>query len=374
MLAYGVDVSTIFWSIIAAAVCLVTLILTISLALAVGVLAFTSAAALSVGFGELIVFYSIPLSYAAAMFMSIGGIYGPNSQRSARGQQPDRDLAVAGDSAGARRPAPGARARVGERPGRRHRRLGRHDTRGRRDGLGRQQQDAEGEVSFQCLSWGEVDDGITSAISRGGRRLGLLWQEDPRRDLFRDLRTWRMHSPRPERRRQDDPPPDAGGDPQALQRRVEINGISSQQKEARRQIDYITHLDGIPEGMNVHDGLKFYSRVEGGTEEDVQRVIELLGLKELARMRFAQLSQGQKKRVSVARDLPGEKSVYLLDEPTSNLDPKVAREIRDLVLQLSEDKVVLYSSHNLFEAREIGSRVIAVKGGEARAFWGRSTR
>jgi ABC-2 type transport system ATP-binding protein len=150
--------------------------------------------------------------------------------------------------------------------------------------------------------------------------------------------------------------------------RVEINGIPSQEKEARKQIDYITHLDGIPEGMNVHDGLKFYADVEGGSEEDVGRVVELLDLKELAGMRFAQLSQGQKKRVSVARIFLREKSVYLLDEPTSNLDPKVAREIRELVLQLAKDKVVLYSSHNLFEAREIGTRVIAVKGGKLALF------
>jgi ABC-2 type transport system ATP-binding protein len=150
--------------------------------------------------------------------------------------------------------------------------------------------------------------------------------------------------------------------------RVEINGTPSQEKDARRQIDYITHLDGIPEGMNVHDGLKFYADVEGGNEEDVRRVVELLDLKELASMRFAQLSQGQKKRVSVARIFLREKSVYLLDEPTSNLDPKIAREIRELVLQLAKDKVVLYSSHNLFEAREIGSRVIAVKGGKLALF------
>jgi len=150
--------------------------------------------------------------------------------------------------------------------------------------------------------------------------------------------------------------------------RVEINGISSQAKEARRQIDYITHLDGMPEGMRVEDALRFYANVEGGGEEDVKRVVELLDLKELVRMRFPQLSQGQKKRVSVARIFLREKSVYLLDEPTSNLDPKVAREIRELVLQLSKDKVVLYSSHNLFEAREIGSRVIAVKAGKLALF------
>jgi len=149
---------------------------------------------------------------------------------------------------------------------------------------------------------------------------------------------------------------------------VEINGITSQSSEARRQIDYITHLDGIPEGMKVEDALRFYANVEGGTEGDVRRVMELLDLEGLARMRFPQLSQGQKKRVSVARIFLREKSVYLLDEPTSNLDPKVAREIRELVLQLSKDKVVLYSSHNLFEAREIGSRVIAIKGGKLALF------
>ena len=150
--------------------------------------------------------------------------------------------------------------------------------------------------------------------------------------------------------------------------KVEIEGIPSQDKQARRQIDYITHLDGIPEGMNVHDGLRFYADVEGGSEEDVKRVIDLLDLRELAGMRFGQLSQGQKKRVSVARIFLREKKVYLLDEPTSNLDPKVAREIRELVLQLSKDKVVLYSSHNLFEAREIGNRVIALRGGKLALF------
>ncbi len=74
MLAYGVDVSTIFWSIIAATMGLVTLVLAVSLILSVGVLAFTNAGALSVAFGELVLFYTIPLSYAAAMLMSMTGM------------------------------------------------------------------------------------------------------------------------------------------------------------------------------------------------------------------------------------------------------------------------------------------------------------
>ncbi len=150
--------------------------------------------------------------------------------------------------------------------------------------------------------------------------------------------------------------------------RIEIGGYPSESKEAREQLDYITHIDGIPEGMNVINALRFYANIEGATEADVSRVIELLELRDLSAKRYGQLSQGQKKRVSVARIFLKEKKVYLLDEPTSNLDPKMAREIRELILGLSKDKVVLYSSHNLFEAREIGSRVIVIKKGKLALF------
>ena len=150
--------------------------------------------------------------------------------------------------------------------------------------------------------------------------------------------------------------------------KAEIGGYPSESQEAREQLDYITHIDGIPEGMKVAEALSFYAGVEGAGEKDVSRVIDLLELRDLSVKRYGQLSQGQKKRVSVARIFLKEKKVYLLDEPTSNLDPKMAKEIRELVLGLSRDKVVLYSSHNLFEAREIGTKVIAIKEGKLALF------
>lgn len=150
--------------------------------------------------------------------------------------------------------------------------------------------------------------------------------------------------------------------------RVEINGKQSESSEAREQIDYLTHIDGIPDGMRVTEALRFYTNVENGSEEDVQRVISLLDLTELKDKYFSQLSQGQKKRVSVARIFLREKSIYLLDEPTANLDPKVAREIRELILGLSKNKIVLYSSHNLYEAREIGNKVLAINKGKLAMF------
>ena len=149
---------------------------------------------------------------------------------------------------------------------------------------------------------------------------------------------------------------------------VRIDGVPIAHQEARDRLHYLSHMDGIPDGLRVREALAFYARVQRATDEDVERVLALLSIRDLAGRFLSQLSAGQKKRVSIARVFLKERAIYLLDEPTASLDPKVAREIRSLILELSREKVVLYSSHNLFEAREIGRYVLALKAGELALF------
>jgi ABC-2 type transport system ATP-binding protein len=149
---------------------------------------------------------------------------------------------------------------------------------------------------------------------------------------------------------------------------VEIDGIDIGQRQARTRLQYLSHIEGMPDGLRVEEALRFYATVEGVTDREVEKAVRLLGIEELRGRYFSQLSQGQKKRVSIARVFLQERSIYLLDEPTSNLDPKLAREIRDLVLALSKDDLVLYSSHNLFEAKEIGKYVLALRAGKVGYF------
>ncbi|MGA8274895.1 MAG: ABC transporter ATP-binding protein [Thermoplasmata archaeon] len=150
--------------------------------------------------------------------------------------------------------------------------------------------------------------------------------------------------------------------------RIEIDGTDSRGSVASPHLQYLSHIDGFPDGLKVDEGLQFYAQVQGVSERDVERVVHLLGLEELRDKFFSELSQGQRKRASIARIFLQERGIYLLDEPTSNLDPKLAREIRDLVLGLSQNDLVLYSSHNLFEAKEIGKYVLALKGGRVGYF------
>ncbi len=149
---------------------------------------------------------------------------------------------------------------------------------------------------------------------------------------------------------------------------VTIDGRPVGDQETLDRIHYLSHLDGIPEALRVEDAIGYYAAIERADREDVERVLGLLGLQELRRRFFSELSAGQKKRVSIARVFLRERDVYLLDEPTANLDPKVASEIRALLLALSRTRIVLYSSHNLYEAREIGNSVLALRSGRVAMF------
>ncbi len=135
-------------------------------------------------------------------------------------------------------------------------------------------------------------------------------------------------------------------------------------REARRRLSFFSQ-NAMPEEMTVYQALKFYSNMEGG---DPDKAVELLDLSQLRDKKFSDLSQGQKKRASLAKVFLCERDLYLLDEPTANLDPIVSKEIRDLILKLSKDKMILYSSHNLYEATDIGTYLILIKDGSVSTF------
>jgi ABC-2 type transport system ATP-binding protein len=137
--------------------------------------------------------------------------------------------------------------------------------------------------------------------------------------------------------------------------------------DVRRDIGYLSHFSALPEEMTVFQALRFYGSIEQGS---VEAAIDSLGLRNLANKKVSDLSQGQKKRASIAKLFLRERKLYLLDEPTSNLDPVIAKEVRDILLSLSKERYLLYSSHNLYEAQEIGDFIILVRDGKL-AFYGR---
>ncbi len=116
---------------------------------------------------------------------------------------------------------------------------------------------------------------------------------------------------------------------------------------------------------NVAYGLRArgYNREE--VNERVGRLLDQVGLRDLARRRADTLSGGEAQRVAIARSVAFDPELLLLDEPTANLDPYNIELIEKMIATLNREKdiTVVIVTHNVFQARRIADEVIFIEKG-----------
>lgn len=108
--------------------------------------------------------------------------------------------------------------------------------------------------------------------------------------------------------------------------------------------------------------LTFYGQLQGFSrtkaKQESERVLELVGLSDVAKQRPKDLSHGMRKRVTIGQALFGEPQIVMLDEATAGLDPIHAREVRELVSSLSNETTFILSSHDLSELERLCGQVL----------------
>ena len=121
--------------------------------------------------------------------------------------------------------------------------------------------------------------------------------------------------------------------------------------------------------LSVYENIRFPLRVRGipKSEHDsrVRRAAAMVELGDLLDRRPAALSGGQRQRVALARAIVRQPSVFLMDEPLSNLDAKLRVSTRAQIKNLSHELQVttIYVTHDQIEAMTLADRVVVMKSG-----------
>ena len=114
--------------------------------------------------------------------------------------------------------------------------------------------------------------------------------------------------------------------------------------------------------FSLEKQLNFFGRLQGLSKlnamNETQRVLELVGLKDNLTARVSELSHGMRKRVCIAQALINKPEIILLDEATAGLDPANAREIRNIISDLSDQATFILSSHDLNELERLCSNIL----------------
>jgi len=115
--------------------------------------------------------------------------------------------------------------------------------------------------------------------------------------------------------------------------------------------------------------LEYFAALHGmarrAAKAESERLLGIVDLLDSADRMVAGYSTGMRARLVIARSLLGNPKVLLFDEPTRSLDPIASRGVRALVSELTrvDDLAILYATHDLHEAAEIGSRSLIIDRG-----------
>lgn len=151
---------------------------------------------------------------------------------------------------------------------------------------------------------------------------------------------------------------------------VIIDGLrlGKEDEKIKRQIGVVYQDNCLDDILTVKQNLisrgSLYEKDKEVLKNSMERICEILDLKELMNRRFGKLSGGQKRRCEIARALLHTPSILFLDEPTTGLDPASRKSVWETIHRLQKEMkmTVFLTTHYMEEAAEAGHIGIMKKG------------
>ena len=132
-----------------------------------------------------------------------------------------------------------------------------------------------------------------------------------------------------------------------------------------------TYMGFVFQEFNLIDNYTVYQNIKLSlelqnikpTKEEIQEVLNKVGLKDVLNRKPNELSGGQKQRIAIARTLIKNSEIILADEPTGNLDSVTSKQIFDLLKELSKSKLIIVVTHDSESAQKYADRIINISDG-----------
>ena len=141
--------------------------------------------------------------------------------------------------------------------------------------------------------------------------------------------------------------------------------VATERAKLRPLINLVFEEQNLYDRISGRENLRLFARLYGVPESRADELLERVGLAPAAKRKVKTYSSGMKQRLLLARSLVNAPRVLFLDEPTRGLDPTSARELRDLVRELSRGGVTVFlTTHYMEEADELCQRVAFLSQGK----------
>ena len=146
--------------------------------------------------------------------------------------------------------------------------------------------------------------------------------------------------------------------------RIFGHSILLEREQAQQHLGYLTEHNPLYPDMYVKEYLSYVANIYHAPRKNIAESIALTRLESHAHKKIHTLSKGYRQRVGLAATLLHDPDVLILDEPTNGLDPQQILEIRQIVRDLGQEKVVLLSSHIMQEIQAVCQRVMILHKGK----------
>ena len=140
--------------------------------------------------------------------------------------------------------------------------------------------------------------------------------------------------------------------------------------EYREVLGYLPQDFGYYPDFSVKDYLLYVASIKGlqpiVAKKRMEDLLEQVGMSRYSRKKMKHLSGGMLRRVGIAQAMLNDPKILVLDEPTAGLDPNERVRFRNLISELSTERLVLLSTHIVSDIEYVANKILLMKDGSIR--------